>query len=270
LRCVVFDCGMSGWQVVRLQDRGLPLVSVGVRPGLGEPVLCLHGIQGRRQVFNALACSEKFNQHTLIALDFPGFGASVARRCRGDRLRGLAEVVWRATELLDVKRFHLVGHSLGGMVGTLMLAQSDSAILSFANLEGNLVPSDCGASAVVAGMSFGAFEQRGFAELLAGIEASVGADVEPRLEALKQTTVRTFYETASAIVEWSGSSELLRLFVDSRTPRCLIVGERNKDKTRVLPDDMTRHVIPDCGHFMLLENPTSTVEVLAAWIGSIE
>lgn len=212
----------------------------------------------------------KFDQRMLVTLDFPGFGESPARRWRGDQLQGLAEVVWRVTELLDVKRFHLVGHSLGGMVGTLMLAQSDSTILSFADLEGNLVPSDCGASAVIAGMTFGAFERRGFAELLAGIEASNGVDVEPRLEALKQTTARTLYETASTIVQWSGSSELLRLFVNSRTPRCLIVGDRNTDKTRVLPEDVPRYVIPDCGHFMLLENPTSTIDVLAAWIGSIE
>lgn len=233
-------------------------------------MLCLHGIQGRRQVFDGLARNVKFGEHMLIALDFPGFGESPAHRWRGDRLQGLAEVVWRVTALLDVKRFHLVGHSLGGMVGTLMLAQSDSTILSFANLEGNLVSSDCGASAVAAAMSLRMFERLGFAELLAGIEASVGADVEPRLEALKQTTAQTFHETASTIVEWSGSSELLRLFVDSRTPRCLIVGDRNKDKTRVLPDYVPRYVVPDCGHFMLLENPTSTIDVLTAWVDSIE
>lgn len=232
-------------------------------------MLCLHGIQGRRQVFDALARSVEFDQRMLVALDFPGFGESPAHRWRGDQLQGLAEVVWRVSELLGVKRFHLIGHSLGGIVGTLMLAQSNSAILSFANLEGNLVPSDCGASAVIAGMTFGAFERRGFAELLAGIEASVGFDVEPRLEALKQVTAATLYETASSIVQWSGSSQLLRLFVDSRTPRCLIVGDRNKDKTGVLPDDFPRYVIPDCGHFMLLENPTATIDVLAAWIGSV-
>ena len=44
----------------------------------------------------------------------------------------------------------------------------------------------------------------------------------------------------------------------------------NKDKTLVLPDYVTRYVVPDCGHFMLLENPTSTIDVLAAWISSIE
>jgi pimeloyl-ACP methyl ester carboxylesterase len=266
---LVLDCHVSDWQVVRLQDRGLPPVAVGVRPGLGETVLCLHGIQGRRQVFDALARSVKFDDCMLVALDFPGFGESPACRWRGDRLEGLAEVVWRVAEVLGVERFHLVGHSLGGMVGTLMLAKSDPAMLSFANLEGNLVLSDCGASGVTAAMPFAAFERRGFAELLAGIAASVGADVEPRLEALKQTTARTFYETASTIVAWSRSAELLRLFVHSRTPRCLIVGDRNLDKTRVLPDCVPRYVIPGCGHFMLLENPTSTIDVLAAWIGSV-
>lgn len=117
--------------------------------------------------------------------------------------------------MLGVEQFHLVGHSLGGIVGTLVLELSAPRVVSFANLDGNLVRSDCGASASVVAESRQDFERQGFATFVAKIAASPEKGADQRVAALNRTTARTFYDTADAIVRWSSSPELLTMFVNS-------------------------------------------------------
>jgi pimeloyl-ACP methyl ester carboxylesterase len=260
---------MSGWEQVEIRDRGdAPPIAASIRSGVGEPVLCLHGIQGRRQVFEPLADAPGLVDNMLVAIDFPGFGESAPRMRRGDHLQAFADDVRGVARELGVDRFHLVGHSLGGMVGTLLLAGS-SPVLSLANLEGNLTFSDCGASLTATTMSLEAFQERGFDTLITEIAASADPSVQERLLALRQTTALTFYQTAQSIVEWSKNPRLLDLFVSSRVPRCLVVGELNEHKTDVLPDFVPRYTIGEAGHFMLLENPTATINALSDWMATL-
>lgn len=259
---------MSGWKQVEIRDRvDAPPIAASIRPGGGEPVLCLHGIQGRRQVFEALADAPGLADNMLVAIDFPGFGESAPRLRHRDRLEAMADDVRGVAQSLGIDRFHVVGHSLGGMVGTLLLAGA-SPVLSLANLEGNLTYSDCGASLTATTMSLETFQESGFDALITEIAASAGPSTQGRLAALRQTTARTFYETAGSIVAWSKDPRLLDLFVYSQVPRCLIVGALNQHKTDVLPDSVPRYVIGQAGHFMLFENPMATINTVANWIAS--
>jgi pimeloyl-ACP methyl ester carboxylesterase len=50
---------------------------------------------------------------------------------------------------LGIERFHLVGHSMGGLTALLLASQEPSPVLSFIDIEGNVAPQPCPARCTV-------------------------------------------------------------------------------------------------------------------------
>ncbi|MBL8701644.1 MAG: alpha/beta fold hydrolase [Alphaproteobacteria bacterium] len=83
--------------------------------GKGPPVLMVHGIGARKTSWAALTQHLK-NDFTCIAYDLRGHGESP----KGDGAFGLDELVAdleRLRQRLGIDRAHVIGHSLGGMIG---------------------------------------------------------------------------------------------------------------------------------------------------------
>lgn len=85
------------------------------RRGTGSPVVLVHGIGSRWQVF-APVIDRLAEQHEVVAIDLPGFGASPEVPGVRPGPRGYAEWLrgWFAENGID--RPHVVGSSLGGGV----------------------------------------------------------------------------------------------------------------------------------------------------------
>jgi pimeloyl-ACP methyl ester carboxylesterase len=96
-------------------------LSVRLGQGSGEPLVVLHGLLDCAESWDSMAGSAG---RPSIAFDLPGFGGSdLPRR---PRVSAYAEDVLAGLDLLGVKRWSLVGHSLGGAVATA-LAERDPA-----------------------------------------------------------------------------------------------------------------------------------------------
>jgi pimeloyl-ACP methyl ester carboxylesterase len=96
-------------QSLELADRRR--LSVRHWPGDGDPVVVLHGLLDSSEGWARL-CER--TSLPGIAFDLPGFGQSDPSR-RGS-ITGYAHDVAEGLEMLGVRRFTLVGHSLGGAV----------------------------------------------------------------------------------------------------------------------------------------------------------
>jgi len=85
------------------------------RRGTGSPIVLVHGIGSRWQVFEPIL-DQLAEHHEVIAIDLPGFGASSPVDGVRPGPRGYAE--WLAGWLTDngIERPHLVGSSMGGGV----------------------------------------------------------------------------------------------------------------------------------------------------------
>ncbi len=103
-----------------------------VTAGSGEPVVLIHGLYSSADinwklpgVFAALA-----KDHRVIALDLPGHGRSdKPAREEAYGLRVVEDVVL-LLDHLDVKKAHVVGYSLGGMVAVKLMARHPERVAS--------------------------------------------------------------------------------------------------------------------------------------------
>jgi pimeloyl-ACP methyl ester carboxylesterase len=86
------------------------------RAGTGEPLVLMHGIGSRWEVYNSVL-DRLSAEHDVIALDLPGFAGSPPPP--PGTPAGIASLVRLVVEFLDeqgLERPHLVGNSMGGWI----------------------------------------------------------------------------------------------------------------------------------------------------------
>ena len=90
--------------------------------GEGNPLLLIHGLFSSMDTF--LPLFEKvFSGRKLIALDFPGHGASLAGQNFVASWQGHVNVIREVTELLGLTSYDICGHSMGGGVAAMLAGQ---------------------------------------------------------------------------------------------------------------------------------------------------
>ena len=103
-------------------------------------ILALHGWLDNAASFIPIA--EYLPNYEILAIDFPGHGHSDWRAGKlwyhlVDYLEDLALLVKHLSDLSESwRRFHLLGHSLGGVVAGLWAAAMPETLLSLSNIEG--------------------------------------------------------------------------------------------------------------------------------------
>lgn len=86
------------------------------RDGTGEPLVLIHGIGSRWQVWMPVL-GRLATERTVIALDLPGFGASpLPPPGTPPGVRSLARLVLDFLDELGIDRPHVAGNSLGGQI----------------------------------------------------------------------------------------------------------------------------------------------------------
>lgn len=94
----------------------------------GEPVVLLHGFGGDLNNW-LFALPALAAERTVYALDLPGHGGSTKEVGAGDGA-ALAAAVEQFLDAVEIERAHLVGHSLGGLVATLLAARGRARTLT--------------------------------------------------------------------------------------------------------------------------------------------
>ncbi|NQT16388.1 MAG: alpha/beta hydrolase [Planctomycetes bacterium] len=109
----------------------------------GRPtILFIHGLGESGLCFLEAFHESLLRGFNIVVPDLLGFGKSTPAR---EHKYEFSLQISRACTLLDrigVEKVHLVGHSMGGDIGTLFCQQESDRVLSFVNVEGNLTPKD--------------------------------------------------------------------------------------------------------------------------------
>lgn len=233
------------------------------------PLVCLHGFGSTKEDYVDLAMRPEFEGRSLIFWDAPGCGASTLSTPETLSIPFLVEVALAATEALGAERFHLSGHSMGGLTGLFLVHENPDRVLSFMDIEGNIAPEDCFLSRQI--IEHPAQSPAGFAE---GFIERVRHRAEygsALYAAALRAKVRdtTFEPVFSSMVALSDNAPLMKMFTELPCPRAFIYGEQNRHLSYLsnLPAKGVEVIeIPHSGHFPMYSNPPALWAAMADFL----
>ena len=239
---------------VELPEQNVTISSYIRRSG-DQWLLCLHGLQGSKALFLSLLKNPDFDEYSFLCPDFVGFGGSEKPEDFTYDLHEQLEVIIALLDHLKIDRVSVVGHSLGGMVGAMMLGETPDRILALFSVEGNLHVDTTSTSRKAVAVPFDEFESDFYPGIIESLKNSEEPSAKMRLEALKAVSARVFYETSKSIVKWADNGKLFDHFIESAVPKILVYGENGPFASWVSEVDLPTVEVKGAGHFVLHDNP---------------
>ncbi len=239
------------------------------RDGTRAPLVCLHGFGSTKEDYADLALRPEFNDRTLLFWDAPGFGASRLSDPGALSIPFLVKVTLAVCDAFGIERFHLSGHSMGGLTALYLAHANPGRVLSFIDIEGNIAPEDCFLSRQIiehqtdtpAGFAKGFIERvRGRAEYGSALFA---ASIPTKVQ------VTSFSPIFNSMVTLSDTEPLMEMFTGLSCPRCFIHGEQNRHLSYLgdLPANGVEVIeIAHSGHFPMYSNPPALWAAMANFL----
>ncbi|TPQ23395.1 alpha/beta fold hydrolase [Streptomyces sporangiiformans] len=252
--------------VNKLEPFTLPLTVGGTRidvaglhrDGTGTPLVFLHGFGSTKEDYADVIQQERLADHPVLAYDAAGCGATTCADLDAASVPFLVSVAEQVLRARGIDRFHLVGHSMGGLTALLLADSDPERIASFTNIEGNLAPEDCFLSRQIVTHAHDdpdAFLTR-FAERVGGSRFHAGSLYAASLpHKVRAGAVRAIFESMVAL---SDHGKLLDRFLGLPLPRMFMYGEQNNSLSylpTLAEDGVELAEISHCAHFPMYSNP---------------
>jgi len=227
------------------------------RPGVGTPLVFLHGFGSTKEDFADGAGHPALAGRPVPAFDAPGCGATRCSDLSAVTIPFLVAVTAEVLAAMGIARFHLVGHSMGGLTALLLADRNPSAVAGLVDIEGNLAPEDCFLSRQI--VSHPHADPRHFlAEFADRVgrsgEASSALYASGLTHKVRAEAVRPIFES---MVDLSDHGDLMRRFLAQPFPWMFMYGEQNRSLS-YLPDLAHHGVelaeIPHSGHWPMYAN----------------
>lgn len=239
------------------------------RDGSRSPLVCLHGFGSTKEDYADLTMRPEFADRPLIFWDAPGCGVSRISDPAALSIPFLVKVALAVCDALGIDRFHLTGHSMGGLTGLFLAHENPERVLSFFDIEGNIAPEDCFLSRQIVEhpADTPAAFARGFRDRV-GQRSEYGSALFAATLPLKVQD--TSYEPVfTSMVALSDIAPLMEMFTGLSCPRAFVYGEQNRHLS-YLTDLVGKGVevieIPFSGHFPMYSNPPVLWSEMSAFL----
>lgn len=230
-------------------------------PRSDEVILFLHGLGCSSDSFSNLFDKDYFQDKSLLLIDLPGFGESSKPELFTYSMEDTAAVVETLISILPFFKIHIAAHSMGGAVALLFSNKFYEKVISFSNIEGNLIKEDCGLMS--SGIVSVPFEDYSSVVFPAQVKEFEGHNQFR----FNSTTAKAVYKSASSLVNWSCSGKLLEKFVLLKNRKCYFYGEENSSMPVLREiEGITSFMIHGAGHAMMTENPEEFYSKLKLFI----
>jgi pimeloyl-ACP methyl ester carboxylesterase len=245
---------------LRVQDTQLEIAAAH-RDGDLAPIVFLHGFGSTKEDYVDIAHQAPFAGRSFLAYDAPGCGESLCDDLSKLSIPFLVETAQALLRRFGIERFHLVGHSMGGLTALMLADREPGRVLSFIDIEGNVAPEDCFLSRQV--ITHPADDAEGFFDAFiertrrspfyssALYAASLRHKVRPG-------AVRGIFES---MVDLSDHGDLMSRFLALPCPRMFMHGEQNASLSylgTLAANGVAVAEIPHSGHFPMYSNPVAT------------
>ncbi|WP_018700192.1 alpha/beta fold hydrolase [Amorphus coralli] len=246
----------------------------GLRAGAGPPLVLVHGYLGGAAMWER-EVARFAGAFDVIAPDLPGYGGS-ADRPAPDRIGGYAAAVLAHLDTLGLDRFHLLGHSMGGMIAQEMAATApgrvDRLVLYGTGPRGVLPdrfePIQTSRQRLKADGVAATARRIAATWFRDGEKAPAFALCERLGQAISLETARAGLDAMEA---WDGREALGRI----GAPTLVLWGDRDRSYGWPQPEALWRGiggaslaVVPGCAHNVHQEKPEIFATLLADFLGT--
>ncbi|CAM5369704.1 alpha/beta fold hydrolase [Streptomyces purpurascens] len=236
------------------------------RAGDGDPVVFLHGFGSSKEDYADLDVHPAFAGRPFLAYDAPGCGESGCADLSRISIPFLVRTAQAVLAQQGIGRFHLVGHSMGGLTALLLAHQEPGRVIGFVDIEGNVAPEDCFLSRQI--ITHPSDDPESFlADFTERVRSSTefgaalyAASVRHKV---RPGAVRGIFES---MVDLSDHGDLMTTFLALPFPRMFLYGEQNSSLSYL--KELAAHgvelaEIPYSGHWPMYSNPVEMWERIA-------
>ncbi len=233
--------------------------------GLGESGLCLEGIMGHQLL----------KGFTHLSADLPGYGKSPWPE-EPLSLSRYADLLEEHLSLLNAGQIVLVGHSMGGVIGTLLCERHPERVRLFIDVEGNISLEDCTFSCIIAAHGFDEFARSDFGRFRDEIYERGIRERALRLyhAGLLMCDPRSIYANSLELVNLSESEELAGRLGSLKTPVSYVWGDTGGTGEYSLGLLRAREIplvsVQDAGHWPFIDQPDACAETILDIIGRFD
>jgi pimeloyl-ACP methyl ester carboxylesterase len=236
------------------------------RFGTGPEVVWIHGLGEWAADFDPIAAHPAFSGFSHVLPDLPGYGRS-PWPAHPDDLEQLAD---RLAAWLGDRRPALIGHSMGGVLATLIAERI--AVRAVVDVDGNLSTGDCTFSAQASAYSLDDFLAFGFSAMRADVYERGRTDVPLRgyHAAMCASSPRVFHHHAAQLVTMSAPETLATRLAKLRAPVLFVAG---------VPDGICAHSrelldrlgvrwvgLEPAGHWVHCDQPEAFASAVAGFL----
>ena len=227
-------------------------------------LVMIHGLGCSKQSFAGAWAQPELRDWSLLAPDLPGFGRAPKPADYSYDLQQQARVLASLLDQRASRRVHLVGHSMGGTLALLLPERILSRLEALVLVEPRLLAESCSVAAEASRISEADFER----QFMQGFRRRVGTDSRVAFDA-DHADPLAFQRSASSLVRWAGSGEMLPRFSRLPCPAWFVYGSDNRHlaELRELPAARTV-AIAGAAHFPMHDNPALFYTTLAGLLDS--
>ncbi len=226
-----------------------------------EAVIFFHGLGCSGDSFRNIHDCDYFPNKSLLIIDHIGFGNSSTPEDFSYTMEEQAQIIEKLLSILPQWKIHIVAHSMGVAIALFLEAQTFSRVLSFSNIEGNLISEDCGImSRGISEISFEEYNSKLYKMHLFVFRGNDQLHFE-------QSSPLAIYHSAVSLVKESDSGELLERFRKLSCHKSYFYGEENEAMPVLKKlDFVQKYMIKNSGHGMTTGNPKEFYRKLVEFI----
>jgi pimeloyl-ACP methyl ester carboxylesterase len=222
------------------------------------PILFLHGFGSSKEDLADLTIQPSLKHHGYLAYDAPGCGQSSSDNLSATDIPFLVATAEAVLAHFKITKFHLMGHSMGGLTALMLANRHPEKVLSFVDIKGNLAPEDCFLSRQI--FMFPADDDEAFFNAFIERTRTSGsfsnAMYASTLRArVRPGAIRSIFES---MVQLSDHGALMDKFLALPCPRMFMFGEEMRGLS-YLPllekEGVELADIVHSGHFPMYSNP---------------
>lgn len=243
------------------------------RPGAKPPIVFLHGFGSTKEDYADIVLHQAFDDRGFLAFDAPGCGQTECSDLGAISIPFLVETARAVLEAEGIDRFHLAGHSMGGLTALMLADGEPDRVLSFCDIEGNIAPEDCFLSRQIIEHAepdpvafLDAFIARAHAAP-AYASALFAASLRHKVRA---EAVRGIF---TSMVDLSDNAGLMDRFLGLPCRKTFMFGEQNRTLSyldHIRENGANLAEIPQCGHFPMYSNAPAMWAAIDAHLSGLQ